>query len=61
MTRVVPVKPVMVPAMNDAGVALLNARMVWPTAKAVLVLFTSTVNVLDPVPIASDVELVRLV
>ena len=54
-----PVKPVIVPAINDAGVALLNARMVWPIAKAVSDEFLLTVNVFDPVPTASDVELVR--
>jgi hypothetical protein len=45
--------------MNIAGVAVLNARMVWPTAKAVCDEFLLTVNVFDPVPIVSDVELVR--
>jgi hypothetical protein len=48
----------MIPAMNDAGVAILNARMVCPTAKAVSVALLSVVNVFDPVPTARDVELV---
>jgi hypothetical protein len=57
--RVVPLKEVITPSMKFEGEAVLPIRTRSDTAKAVAVEARLVVNVLEPVVIVDEVELVR--